>query len=155
MHHHTFIYLFSQPPSSQPSPHIPHTHTHTTMNYIFWMMKGESLRRQAIISSGEGGPCICDCENGLIHTPVSCAIISILPTPLVIGYDIIIMSCCYSRQPSVSSYMYHHPSIHLHSNPEPTNPLHTYHTTHTHNNELYLLGYDKLLSHSSGCYVSR
>ena len=60
------------------------------------MMTSLGLRPQVVVSAGEDGPCACDCEDGLIYPHVSCAIISIPPTPLGLGYDIIIMSSCYS-----------------------------------------------------------
>ena len=68
----------------------------TTINYIFGMMTSLALRPQVVVSAGEDAPCVCHCEHGLNDGPVSCAIISIPPTPLGLGYDIIIMSSCYS-----------------------------------------------------------
>jgi hypothetical protein len=121
-----------QPRSYQPSPHIPH-HTHTTINYIFGVMTNYSLRPQVIVSAGEDGPCVCDCEDGLIHNPVSCAIISIPPTPLGLGYDIIIMSSSYSSSaPCIiihASLSIHPFALEPHSyQPSPHIPHHT-HTT--------------------------
>jgi len=131
--HHSSIHPFAlQPHSYQPSPQIPH-HTHTSINYIFgMMMTSYSLRPQVVVSAGEDGPCVCDCEDGLIHTPVSCAIISIPPTPLGLGYDIIIMSSCYSS--SAPCIIIHassiHPSICLTTPQLPTQSTDT--TPHTH-----------------------
>jgi hypothetical protein len=127
-----------QPRSYQPSPQIPH-HTHTTINYIFGMMTSYSLRSQVVVSAGEDGPCVCDCEDGLIHTPVSCAIsYQYLPPPLAL--DMISSSCLLVTlpQPHVSSYIHHYPSIHLPYNPEATNPVHRYHTTHTQQSTISL-----------------
>ena len=55
------------------------------------MMTSLALRPQVVVSAGEDAPCVWDCEDALVHTRVSCAIISIPYTPLGLGYDIIII----------------------------------------------------------------
>ena len=158
MYHHTCIIIhpsicLTTPQLPTQSTNTTPDNTHTIINYIFGMMTSYSLRPQVVVSAGEDGPCVCDCEDGLIHTPVSSAIISIPPTPLVLGYDIIIMSSCYSSSAPCIIIHVIHPFICLTTPQLTTQSTHT--TPHTHNNQLYLWGDDKLLSQASGCCLSR
>ena len=86
-------------------------------------------------------------EDGLIHTPVSCATYQYLPSPLAL--DMISPSCLLVALPQPQhTCIIIHQSICLTT--QKLSPQSTHNTPHTQNNQIYLCGDDKILSRVSG-----
>ena len=150
---HPFIF-FHNPPATNPV-HTYHTHTHTQQSIIslgWWKdnLSGLSLLSQQVRVVPVYVIVRMDWSTLLCPVPSY----QYFPPPL--SLDMISSSCLVV---TLLSLVYHHTCIIIHPSICITTlnlQTHSTHTSpHTHNNELYILGDDKLLSHSSGCYLSR